>query len=311
MKNWSARCSTASVKGVNSLEMDKNKVSALISLLDDPDESVFQMVRDELIGMGHVIIPDLEEHWEHAADPIQQGRIESLIHHIQLSGVREQLLQWARSEEPSAFEGALLVAKFQYPDLNEDRLRSLLEQIKQDIWIEMNEQLTALETTRVMNHIFFDVHAFSGNTDDFHSPGNSFINIVLETRKGNPLSLSIIYQELARKLDIPVYGVNLPQHFILAYLDRDHHLPLPDPREEQPVLFYINAFSRGSMFQRTDVDQYLQTLKLQPELWYYNPCSPVEMIRRMLNNLMFSFEKAGNESKVKELRDLVLALSDI
>jgi len=291
--------------------MDKNKVSALISLLDDPDEAVFQMVRDELISMGSVVIPELEQSWEHVTDPAHQGRIESLIHHIQLSGVREQLLAWAKGEDPSVFEGALLVARYQYPDLHEEKVRHVMDQIRQDIWIEVNDKLTALEIARVMNHIFFDVHGFSGNTVDFHSPSNSFINQVLESRKGNPLSLSIIYQEIARRLDIPVYGVNLPQHFVLAFLDRDHHLPLPNPGEEQPVLFYINAFSKGSMFQRNDIDQYLQNLKLQPELWYYNPCSPVEVIRRMLNNLIFSFEKAGNKVKVNELRELFAALKDL
>jgi regulator of sirC expression with transglutaminase-like and TPR domain len=291
--------------------MDKNKVSALISLLDDPDEAVFQMVRDELISMGQPVIPELEQSWEHITDPAHQARIESLIHHIQLTDVREKLLSWAQSEQPSAFDGALLVARFQYPDLNEDRVRILMDQIRQDIWIEVNDKLTALEIARVMNHIIFDIHGFSGNASDFHSPSNSFINQVLETRKGNPLSLSIIYQELARRLDIPVYGVNLPQHFVLAFLDRDHHLPLPDAQEEQPVLFYINAFSKGSMFQRRDIDQYLQNLKLQPELWYYNPCSPVEMIRRLLNNLIFSFEKAGNKTKVNELRELFAALSNL
>jgi regulator of sirC expression with transglutaminase-like and TPR domain len=291
--------------------MDKNKISALISLLDDPDENIFQTVRDELIAIGSEVIPDLEESWQHSSDPACQERIESLIHHIQLSGVREQLVNWAKEEQPSVFDGALLVARFQFPDLNEERLRAQLDQIKQDIWIEMNENLTALEIARVMNHIIFDVHGFGGNSSDFHSPSNSFINQVIETRKGNPLSLSIIYQELARKLDIPVYGVNLPQHFILAFLEKEHHLPLPDAKKEQPVLFYVNAFSRGSMFQRSDVDQYLQNLKLQPELWYYNPCSPVEMIRRMLNNLIYSFEKAGNKSKVNELRDLFQALRDL
>ncbi|MEY4110319.1 MAG: hypothetical protein RLZZ46_674, partial [Bacteroidota bacterium] len=110
--------------------MDKNKISALISLLDDPDENIFQTVRDELIAIGSEVIPDLEESWQHSSDPACQERIESLIHHIQLSGVREQLVNWAKEEQPSVFDGALLVARFQFPDLNEERLRAQLDQIK-------------------------------------------------------------------------------------------------------------------------------------------------------------------------------------
>jgi regulator of sirC expression with transglutaminase-like and TPR domain len=79
--------------------------------------------------------------------------------------------------------------------------------------------MTPQEQVLVMNKVLFDIHGFAGNTTNFHAPQNSFINTVLESKKGNPLLISIIYILMARQLDIPIYGVNLPEHFILAYQD--------------------------------------------------------------------------------------------
>ena len=88
-----------------------------------------------------------------------------------------------------------------------------------------------MEKVRVLNHIIFDVHGFSGNTANFHAPQNSYINNVLESKKGNPLSLSVLYAVIAQRLDVNIYGVNLPEHFILAYVEDSHYLPVPAKKE--------------------------------------------------------------------------------
>jgi len=121
----------------------------------------------------------------------------------------------------------------------------------------------------------------------------------MESKKGNQISLAIIYATLAQKLDIPVYGVNLPQHFILGYIDESK-------REEHEfgVLFYINAFNKGAIFGKHDVDQFLRQLNLDPQPGFYAPCSNVEIIRRVIRNLISAYENAGATEKVEELKEL-------
>lgn len=207
--------------------MTYSELNALCQLLDDPDSEVFSSVSDRLLSYGPQAIPVLESHWERSLDHIQQNRIEDIIHRIQFDGCRAALLAWVDSGAENLLDGALIIARYQYPDLNEDLVRQHLARIRTDIWLDLNEGLTALEIVRVMNHILYDVHGFSGNTQNYIAPQNSFINTVLESHKGNPLSLGIITVILAQQLDIPIVGINLPEHFSLGY--RDIHQP--DPTE--------------------------------------------------------------------------------
>jgi regulator of sirC expression with transglutaminase-like and TPR domain len=285
--------------------MNTSELNALISLLDDPDENIFEHVNGQILAQGSKIVSELEQSWEHSKSTLQQQRIENLIQKIQFSATSAALIEWIASGGKDLLEGALIIAKYQFPDLNVKKLTAYIEQLKQDIWIELNPNLTALEQVRVINHILFEVHYFVGNNTDFHHPHNSFINMVLESKRGNPLSLSIIYAILAQKLAMPIYGVNLPQHFILAYMGGESTYGLYDLDKNKEVLFYINAFSKGTIFNKNEVEVYLQQLKLTPSDNYFYPCSNIEMIKRMINNLLFAFEKLGNEQKTNDMKLLL------
>ena len=289
--------------------MDKKEIDALISLLDDPDEGIFEHIKDKLLSLGGDVIPMLEDAWEHSFDTLIQSRIENIIHKIQFETIFLLLKKWVLENNQALLEGVLLVAKYQYPDLNEAKIKKQLNLLKQDIWLELNENLTALEKVKVINHIIFDVHGFSGNTTNFHAPQNSYLNNVLESKKGNPLSLSILYIIIAQNLEIPIYGVNLPEHFILAYRDENKQLPILAKDKNNKVFFYINAFSKGSVFSRKEVDAFLKQLKLPQNSIYYDPCSNVEIIKRLIRNLIQSYEKLGYPNKSSELKILLEALN--
>ena len=290
-------------------EKDKSQINALISLLDDPDNEVFENIKHKLLSIGGEVIPMLEDAWEHSFDTLIQGRIENIIHKIQFENIINGLKNWAKEGNQKLLEGAILVAKYQYPDLNEKKIKKQLDQIKQDIWLELNDNLTALEKVKVINHIVFDVHGFSGNTTNFHAPENSYLNNVLESKKGNPLSLSILYIIIAQNLDIPIYGVNLPEHFILAYRDESKNLPVLTKDKDDKIFFYINAFSKGSVFSKKEVDAFLKQLKLSPNAIYYNPCSNFEIIKRLIRNLIQSHEKLCYPGKGDELKIILASLN--
>jgi regulator of sirC expression with transglutaminase-like and TPR domain len=285
--------------------MNTSELNALISLLDDPDEVIYEQISGQILSHGTTIVAELELAWENSKSVLQQQRIENLIQKIQFSATSDALTHWIETGGSDLLEGALIIARYQFPDFNEKKIYGYIDQLKQDIWLELNPNLTALEQVRVINHILFEVHQFVGNTNDFHHPNNSFINMVLESKRGNPLSLSIIYAILAQKLSMPIYGVNLPQHFILAYMGGENTFGLYDLDKNKEVLFYINAFSKGTIFNRNEVESYLQQLNLKANENYFYPCNNIEMIKRMINNLIFSFEKMGNEKKSNDMKLLI------
>jgi regulator of sirC expression with transglutaminase-like and TPR domain len=281
---------------------------ALISLLDDPDEEIYQPIRQKLKDLGISIIPELEEAWEHSTDKLFQSRVENLIHQLQLEKTAKDLEDWARNGQSDLLKGVLIVSRYQYPDLNEENILTRIETIKRDIWLELNDHLTALEKVKVINHILFDVHGFSGNTDNYHSPQNSFFNTVLESKKGNPLSLSILYAILSQSLNIPIYGVNLPEHFVLAYVDSFDQMPAPDELSQFPILFYINAFSKGTVFARQEIDNFLTQLKIEPRPRFYEPCTNLDIIKRIMRNLIMAYDKSGYPQRKEEIEELLTML---
>lgn len=286
--------------------MQKEKsIQALVQLIDDPDENIFFHVRDELINIGEQAIPFLEDSWEKENyGLIFQSRIEQLIHDIQFNNVKTKLEHWIASPEKDLLAGALIINEYQYPNLDENVLREKIQKIRKDIWLELNDYQTAYEKVRVFNKIFYGRYEFAGNSKDYHSPLNSFVSTVLETKKGNPLTLSLVYSVIAQSLDLPIYGVNLPNHFILVYLDENGTKASFNESNEHGALFYINAFSRGGIFDDNEIKAYLNGINKPITREYFEPCSNSAILSRMLTNLLNSFQQIGNKEKVDELLQL-------
>jgi len=280
--------------------IDPKEINSLIKLLDDPDQEIYEHIHEKILSYGGEVIEYLESAWEQAFDPIQQERIADLVHEIQFRLVKEELKLWYQGGAFDLLQGALIINKYQYPDLDEQKVINQIEAIKRDIWLQMIYDGSPSEQVKLINHVFYNIHGFSGNTSNHQDPQNSYLNQVLETKKGNQISLAIIYSIIAQKLDIPVYGVNLPQHFILAYVDETMETEF-----EGGVLFYINAFNKGFIFGRRDVDMFLKQLNLKAEKQFYEPCSNADIVRRILRNLISAYENLGSTEKVAELNELL------
>jgi regulator of sirC expression with transglutaminase-like and TPR domain len=280
--------------------INPTEVKSLIRLLDDPDMEIYEHVHEKLFSFGTEAIEYLELAWEEAFDPIHQERIANLVHEIQFGIVKKDLQLWYQGGAFDLLQGVLIINRYQYPDLDEQKVINQLEAIKRDIWIQMMNEASPAEQIKLINHVFYSIYGFSGNTTNHQDPQNSYISQVLETKKGNQISLAIIYSIIAQKLDVPVYGVNLPQHFILAYLDESQQSEF-----EGGILFYINAFNKGFIFGRRDVDMFLKQLNLKFDKQFYEPCSNTDIIKRVIRNLISSYEHLGSTEKVAELNQLL------
>jgi regulator of sirC expression with transglutaminase-like and TPR domain len=280
--------------------IDPIEVKSLIRLLDDPDKEIYEHVHEKLLSLGTEAIEYLESAWEEAFDAIQQDRLANLVHEIQFGMVKNDLKLWHQSGSFDLLRGILIVNRYQYPDLDEQKVINQIESIKRDVWLQMMNDASPSEQVKLINHVFYNIHGFSGNTTNHQDPQNSYISQVLDMRRGNQISLAIIYSIIAQKLDIPVYGVNLPQHFILAYVDETMQSEF-----EGGILFYINAFNKGFIFGRRDVDIFLKQLNLKFDKQFYEPCSNTDIIKRVIRNLIASYEHLGSPDKVAELNQLL------
>lgn len=276
--------------------MEDKELKALVSLLDEEDPEVLTQVEQKIISLGDTVIPYLEQQWEQQFNPVVQRRLEELIHTVQFDILRERLSAWKQGDM-DLLEGMWLVATYHYPDLELEQLKKDLEQVYYDVWLEFKPEAHPFDKIRLLNSVFFSKLKFRANTKNFHGPGNSMINVVLETKKGNPTSLCIIYMLVAQKLKLPVSGVNLPNLYILVY-------------KAEETQFYINVFNRGLIFSKSDIDNYLGHLNLTSKDTFYEPCENLETIKRVIRSLIVSFEKLGDPQKVEEIKILLNTISD-
>lgn len=292
------------------IRMDnQNEIKALVTLLDDEDRDIFYMVRNRLIEYGHDVVPELEAAWEASFNPLIQQRIEDIVNQIQFDSIRSGLKNWVERGALDLMEGWLLLTRYQYPDMDEKKLLAQLERIRKDAWIEINDEQTALEKVKVLNHILFGIHGFTTNSTNYHAPGNNFINNLFESKKGNAASLTALYVILAQKLMIPVYGVNLPNHFILAYKDNSPTSLLFNLKDEERILFYVNPLNKGTVFSRREIDVFVKRLNLSYDASYYLPCSNAVILSVLLENLIKAFKEDGRKEKCEELEKLIEILA--
>lgn len=275
----------------------------LISLLDDDDPEVYKAVENQLQIRGLEIIPQLEKIWEASVNTRIQERMESLIHSIQFSHTRSKIRKWITSGAENVLDGATFIAQLQYPGVRTSTIFKELKKVADDIYLSTGNHLTAYEKVKLLNYVIFDLNHFVRNTANYYSPQNSFINQVIETRKGNPVSLGIVYLAVAQILELPVYGVNLPKCFVLAYMNEYRHSVAQDISND--VLFYINPYNKGAILNRKEIEEYIVQQDLETKQEYFVPCDNVKIIQQLILNLMIAYEKMGFEEKNEPLKRLL------
>jgi len=280
-------------------EPDRRELEALMSLLEDPDKQVFNTVSNRLIELGDEAVLPLEKRWEITLKPDLQVKIENVIKEIHFNKLALDLNTWRSSGGKDLLFGAYLTARFQYPDLEFETLDSFIEKIKKDIWLELNNQLTALEKVRVINYFMYEIYKFDKSLKKVHTPQLYLVNHVLDTTKGSPVILGLIYTELARRLNLPIFGVNLPRNFVLCYYDPDFQ---DDPNG---ILFYINPSDKGAVLGLKELKSFLKQLKIEESEFYYTPCSNIDIIERLLINLRYAYDHSGQEEKAKQIKSLM------
>jgi regulator of sirC expression with transglutaminase-like and TPR domain len=278
--------------------MKESEIKALVTLLDDDDIEVVQHVEKQLRTIGGSVIPLLEDHWqENGLNPVLQKKIEDLIHDLQYNLLTTRLLAWKNSGYLDLLEGMWIIATYQYPDLSLEKLRQNINDIYFDVWLEFRDDLHPHDQVRILNQVFFEKYKFVANTKNFHSPANSMLNQVFEQKKGNPISLCVIYMLIAKRLGLPVSGVNLPSLFVLTY-------------KNPQIQFYINVFNRGLIFSKADISNYIKQMHLLPQDSFYQPCTNLDIVCRVLRNLIVSFEKVSDMERVNEVENILKLLTE-
>ena len=285
--------------------MQQNKeISALLQLIDDPDDEVFDTVAEKLLHYGKDIIPNLEQLWEVTIDESLQERIELLIHRVHFQDLQHEMLEWSSSKNPELLRGAILVAKYQFPDLNVPAILSQFDQMRRNIWLELNNYLTPLEQVNVFNSILYSYYKLQGHELTERDPKYFFINQVVESKQGNAYSIGVLYLALCELLDIPIFAVDVARQFVFAYIDTLHNFFSPDTDAVQQIQFFVDPIS-GMVYTQKDVDTYLRKINATDKESYFAPLSTKRVIFKMMEELALCYRYKLEEQKAEEIHELM------
>ena len=285
--------------------MQSNKeITALLRLLDDPDDEVFDTVASQLLHYGKDIIPNLEQLWEVTENQEVQERIETLIHRVHFQDLQDEFFEWSNSKNPELLRGAILVAKYQFPDLNVPALLTQFDQIRRNVWLELNNYLTPLEQVNVFNSILYNYYKLKGHELTERDPKFFFINQVLESKQGNCYTLGVLFLSLCELLDIPIFAVDIPRQFVFAYIDTLHHFFNPDSEGVQQIQFYVDPLN-GMVYTQKDVDTYLKKINAQEREAYFAPLLAKRIIFKLLEELSLCYRYMREEQKAEEIQQLM------
>jgi regulator of sirC expression with transglutaminase-like and TPR domain len=289
--------------------MQENKeISALFHLIDDPDEDVFSTVSEKIVSLGRGIIPNLEHLWENTMNVEVQERIEQLIHKTHFRDLTNDFIHWKNSSH-DLLQGALLVARYQYPEMLSTTSLQEVEKIRRNIWLELNSYLTPLEQINVVTGILYSYYKLKGGEVAYDIPEDFFLNKVLEGKKGNAITNGILYVLLCELLDLPVRAINIPRQFILAYFDVDYNYSNPAGNIGNKINFYIDPLN-GQIYTHKDVENYFKRISVPPTPSYFKQFNNKRIIQHLLEELSKCFDDDINRYKQKDLLFLASLLDE-
>jgi regulator of sirC expression with transglutaminase-like and TPR domain len=226
-----------------------------------------------------------------------------MIYKLRLQDLKEAFVEWKSKPDPSLFEGALLVTKFQFPELATDNLRHQIEKIRRNIWLELNNYLTPLEQANVIRNILFSYYQIKGVEVNYERPEEFLISAPLQSKKGNAIANTLLYAELCQQLEIQAQFINIPKQCIIAFYASDW-----DPEEivtnpQEFIQFYVEG-TTGNAFSQKDLDQYMIRSNIEPKNSYYKALSNVKIIKKHLLEFAKCFNSPTLQYKQKDLTDL-------
>ncbi len=285
----------SSYKKPGTMSASRKEVRALLDLLDDPDPFVKDKVEERLSELDESNVPVLDEYREQAADPVLRSRITELIHNITYSSFEVEFVEYLEGGVRTLADlerGQLMLCRLDNPTLRTDLYRRQLDRMAARVEPSINAGLSSGEQLQAFISFFFEKEYFKGADTDYMSPCNSFLHKVLQRRRGIPIALSMVMLFVARRLDLPMYGVSMPMHFLLKY-ESGNQSTLIDP------------FNLGRVVSIDQCSYFLRNHGIEPRPEHFEKASEREILARSVRNLIYSFERENKPARVEELKRLL------
>ena len=278
-------------------KLDEKQRKALVSLLADDDAAVYRTVRQKILSYGPLAAQWVREHCL-SDDPVLRRHAREIIHYISRQDADTQLLAFClnQGEDFDLEQGVLLLARTQYPSINLEAYSALLDDLAGELRDRLDLSGDPAQMLGVMAGYLFTDLKFTGDESNFHDPENSYFNRVLDRRRGNHISLSVLYLLLARRLRLPVAGIGLPGYFVCRY---------QSSRDE----LYIDPFRKGRLLAKADCVKYVVQLRHHFDESCLAPVSARRILQRICAHLLQIYTHLKSPAQSERLQRYLVALA--
>lgn len=281
--------------------MQNKELQALINLLDDDNFEIYNIVREKLIRNGSEAVSILKQTRKNSSNELLIGRIDEICDVINYKSIKKELKIWSKNEDNELMQGVFLVTKLQYPNLKKEKIDKKIKEISNDIQNKIQEYHKPLDCVRIINDTLYDIFKFSGNVSNFFAVKNSYINDVLETKKGSHIIMTILYRAISLNLGLPIFPVDFPGNMLMAY-QMNYNVSKPSQKN---VLFYINPFNSGVIAMKYQIYRFLKKNKIIPKKHYFVPANHNKIVKVLIRFLIRSHTYAGDDLQIKRLEKII------
>ena len=283
--------------GKTKFDLSDEKRKALLCLLADEDPGIYLPVREKIISLGpHVC--DWLKYFVLDENPIVRRRVRDVISHFKRLKADTEFSAFClnHGEDFELEEACWLLARTVDPEINTEAYRAVLDDYAHDLMHKIDFGSEPESIMAAINRYIFQTQRYQGNEDNYYSADNSYLNRVIDQRRGNPISLCMIYQLVGRRLVLPVAGIGLPGHFLCRF---------QTPRQD----YYIDAFNKGRLLTKTDCMKYLKQAGYEFHETFLMPASSRRILLRMCSNLHQIYQRDNQAADAARLHGYIVALS--
>ena len=285
--------------------MKDTEVKALINLLDDPNETVFQSVNEKLLDAGEDILPLLEARYGIDDNPLMNERIEKLMEDLRNKNFFTDFRSWWQDDDKGQLlHGLFYVNSLYYPDTDFYEFKEKMERLRRKIWLEMKENQTGFEAIKVLNRYIYIISGFGVQSSKDKETAGLFPEYIFANKKVSPFPFVGLYCLIADSLDLPVYPVYLPGLLVMAYQNKQVAREAYG-KDSTGVLFYINPYDAGGFLGRKALDYVVKHRNIEAEEKHYMPLDYRDFIHKYMRYLWDLNVFSPDTSAFRRLEDML------
>jgi regulator of sirC expression with transglutaminase-like and TPR domain len=272
------------------------KIAALVRLLGDDDPKICSVAWDNLEKIGEAALPVLREATIEASDVRVQTQSARFLKEWSRRVVFRRWVEFCRQGHLQLEEGIFLIAETEYPQTDMAEYRQRLDEYASVLRGRLASARSTDEAVGKIASFLFSELGFKGDSAEYYNPENSYLNRVMDRRRGIPISLSTVFLLVGRRLSVPVFGVGLPRHFLLKYRGASGEV-------------FVDSFHAGRLLSIRDCVQFLSEAHVPFLEEYLRAVTDAEMLTRSLGNLLKIYLECNDQRRYDRISSMLKVLS--